>query len=66
MKQAVEKGVQDQKVDRVLSFFSSRPNWNPPPPHPQASVSPAPLVPGGTHSHAGGGVPIWTADTVLL
>ncbi len=29
-----------QRVDRVLGFFSSRPNWEPLPPHPQASVSP--------------------------
>ncbi len=27
------------RVDRVLGFFSSRPNWGPPPPLPQASVS---------------------------
>ncbi len=32
-------------------FLSSRPNWLPPPPHPQASVDPPPLlVPkGATH-----------------
>ncbi len=32
----------DHRVDRVLGFFSSRPNWfgHPPPPHPQVSVSP--------------------------
>ncbi len=36
------------RVDRVLGFFSSRPNWDLP--HPQASVSP-PLIPkGGGHS----------------
>jgi hypothetical protein len=35
------------RVDRGLGFFSSRPNWEPPPPHPQASAPP-PLVPGGT------------------
>ena len=28
------------KVDRVIGFFSSSPNWDPPPPHPQASVFP--------------------------
>ncbi len=26
------------RVDRVLGFFSSRPSWDSPPPHPQASV----------------------------
>ncbi len=41
------------RVDRVLSFFSSRWNWNTPPPHPQASVCPSPG--GGAHSLAGGG-----------
>jgi hypothetical protein len=44
---------EDHRVDRVLSFFSSRPNWDPQPPHPQASVSPHTLVWGGTHSLAG-------------
>jgi hypothetical protein len=33
----------------VLGFFSSRRNWDPPPPHPQASV-PSPLVPGEGHT----------------
>jgi hypothetical protein len=33
------------RVDRVLGLFSSRLNWDPPPPHPQTNVSP-PLVPG--------------------
>jgi hypothetical protein len=28
------------RVDRVLGFFSSRQNWDPPPPHPRASVPP--------------------------
>jgi hypothetical protein len=47
----------------VLSFFSSRPNWDSATPQPQASVSPPPhLVPGkvpslgGTDSLAGEGV----------
>jgi hypothetical protein len=53
----------DHRVDRVLGFFSGRPNWDPPPPpptsHPLASVSYPPLVPvegGVTHSLAGEGV----------
>jgi hypothetical protein len=36
-------GWRYNRVDRVLGFFSSRPNWDPPPsppPHPQASVPP--------------------------
>jgi hypothetical protein len=37
------KGTQSRQSARL---FSSRPNWDPPPPHTQASVSP-PLVPGG-------------------
>jgi hypothetical protein len=45
----------------VVGFFSSRPKWAPPPPHPQVSVFPTPLVVvgeggGGTHSLAGEGV----------
>ncbi len=32
------------RVDRVLGFSPCRPNLDPPPPHPQASVSPPPLV----------------------
>ncbi len=40
----------------VLDFFSSRPNWDPPPPHPQASA-PLPFwFRGGTHSLAREGV----------
>jgi hypothetical protein len=35
-------------VHRVPIFLSSRLNWLPPPPHPQASIlSPPPLIPGG-------------------
>ncbi len=42
------------RVDRLLGFFSSRPNWDPS--HPQESVFHPPLVPGGgTHSLAGEG-----------
>jgi hypothetical protein len=56
----------DHRVYRVPGFLSSRPNWLPPPIHPQASIAfspPPPLVPGGgTHSLAGegtgGGEPI--------
>jgi hypothetical protein len=44
----------DHRVDRVLGFFSSRPNWNPPLPHPQASVFPPLWFRGeGTDSLAG-------------
>ncbi len=46
------------RLNRVLGFFSSRWNWDPPPPHPQASVSPALWFRGGggvTHSLAGEG-----------
>jgi hypothetical protein len=39
---------------RVLSLFSSRWNWDPPPPHPQANVPPVPV--GGAPSLAGEGV----------
>jgi hypothetical protein len=48
----------DHRVDRVLGFFSSRPNWfgHPPPPHPQVSVSPLFGSGGGTDSLAGEGV----------
>jgi hypothetical protein len=44
------------KVDRVLGFFSRRPNWNPHSSCPPASVSPPPFGSGGTHSLAGEGV----------
>ncbi len=47
-------------VDRVLGFFSNRPNWDPPPPHPQASVFPPVWFPvgggeGGTVASGRGG-----------
>ncbi len=50
------------KVDRMLGFFSSRPNWDPPLPHTQASVFPPPplwLRRKGTLAcgRGGGGVP---------
>jgi hypothetical protein len=41
------------RVDRVLSFFSSRLNWTPPLPHTQASVYPPPLWLRGAHSLGG-------------
>jgi hypothetical protein len=56
------------RIDRVLGFFSSSPNCNPPPPHLQASVSPPPLVPGGRHTplrKRGWGVPIRTRKQTL-
>ncbi len=52
----------NHRVYRVPCFLSSRPNWLPPPPHPQLSVAP-PLVPmGGTHSLAGEGAGIANSD----
>jgi hypothetical protein len=44
-------------MERALGFFHSRPNWDPPTPHPQASAPP-PFVSGvgGTHSLTGEGV----------
>jgi hypothetical protein len=35
------------RLHRVLSFFSSRPNWDSPPPHTQAIVYPPPPGSGG-------------------
>jgi hypothetical protein len=53
---------------RVLGFFSSRPNWDIPPPHPQESLYPPFGSGGGTHSVAGEGrgVPIRTRGQTLL
>jgi hypothetical protein len=45
----------DHRLYRVLSFISSRPNWYPLTPSPAGECIPPPLVPGGTHSLAGGG-----------
>ncbi len=45
----------NHRVDGVLGFFSSHPNWEPPPPHTQASVF-LPLWFRGTQSLAGEGV----------
>jgi hypothetical protein len=60
------------RVYRVHArLFSSRPNRDPPPPHPQTSVHAPPKVPGGgTYSllprgRGGGGVPIRTRGQTL-
>ncbi len=51
------------RVDRVLGFLSSTPNWLPPPP---PSVPPPHLrFQGGEHSLAGGGGPIRTKGQTL-
>ncbi len=63
----------NHRIDSVLCFFSSRLNWDPSPPHPQASGS-TPLVPkggGGVHKGWGKlglghwGVPICTRGQIL-
>jgi hypothetical protein len=47
-------------------FFSSRPNWDPPPPHPEASVSPLRFRGGHTRlRESGWGVPIRTRGQTL-
>jgi hypothetical protein len=61
---------QDHRVYRVPGFLSSRPNWVPPLPHPQASVASPPLGPRGEkNSLAGkGGGPKsddWTESLAL-
>jgi hypothetical protein len=56
------------RVDILLGFFSSRPNWDPPPPYPQGIVFPLLWYrKGGTHSLAGerGGVPIPMREQAL-
>jgi hypothetical protein len=57
------------RVDRVPGFFTSRPNWDPPPPHPQASVFPRPFGSGRRNTLACGrgsrGVPIRTSGQAL-
>ncbi len=56
----------------MLGFFSVRPNWNPPPPNTQASVSPPKVLRGGGEillacGRGVGGVPFGRgADTVVL
>jgi hypothetical protein len=55
------------RVGRVLSFFSSRRNWDSPTPNP-AGESPPPLVRGGGHTRLrerGEGVPIQTRRQTL-
>jgi hypothetical protein len=44
------------RVDRVLGFFSSRPNWDSPTPSPADKCAPPPLVPGGDPLACGKGV----------
>ncbi len=39
-----------QSRHSAMGFLSSRPSWLLPPPHPQASVAPPPLIPGGGHT----------------
>jgi hypothetical protein len=62
MNDAACRGLEDHfthRVDRVLGFFSSRPNRDPLPlpPSPAGECDPPPLVPGvGTHWLAGEGV----------
>jgi hypothetical protein len=52
-----------KRVDRVLVFFSSRPNWNPQLPHPKRKGFPPSLETGvGTHSVAREGVGGTNAD----
>jgi hypothetical protein len=51
----VEKNIFFHRVDTVLSFSSSRWNWDTPTPSPADECAP-PLVPGGgAHSLVGGG-----------
>jgi hypothetical protein len=40
-----------QSRDRVLSFFSSRRNWDSPTPSPAGDCAPSPLIPGGGEGH---------------
>ncbi len=48
---------ESQSIDRVLGFFSSRPNLDPPTPSPAGEcIPPPPLVVGETHSLEGEGV----------
>ncbi len=47
----------EHRVGRVLSFFSSRRNWDSPNPSPAGECDPPPLIPGGgAHSLAREGV----------
>ncbi len=59
------KGAQSRQSARL---FSRRPNWDPPPPHTQASVSPPLWFRGDTLSFGNcgwGGVPIRTREKTL-
>ncbi len=40
----------EHRAGRVLSFFSSRRNWDSPNPSPAGECAPLPLVPGGGHT----------------
>ncbi len=51
--QGISYGVK-QRVGRVLSFFSSRQNWDPPTPNPQASVPPTLCFSGRGHTRLRG------------
>ncbi len=57
------------RVDRVLGFFSRRPNWDSPTPSPAGENVSPPLVPGGDTLSCGrgrgGGVPIRTRRQTL-
>jgi hypothetical protein len=55
------------RVDRVLGFFSSRPNGDPPTPSTAGECVPLPLIPGGNTipRERGGGVPIRTRGQTL-
>jgi hypothetical protein len=44
-----------QSKQSAIGFFSSRPNWDLPPPHPQASVLRPGIQRGGQHSLSGEG-----------
>ncbi len=58
-------GVQST-VDKVPCFLSNRPNWLPPPSHPQESVArPLWLQGGDTHGERGRGEPIRTKGQTL-
>jgi hypothetical protein len=54
-----------QRVGRVLSFFSSRWNWNSPSPAGECAPPPPPLVPGGEGHTRLRGVPIPTRGHTL-
>ncbi len=43
----------NRRVDTVLGFFSSRPNWDSPTPSPVGECAPSPLVQGVGSTHSG-------------